>query len=289
MKILLVGHSIIDNIDFEGIKRILPGGIFYSVLGTLAVKNTTDQICLLTSMNKENYFLFEKVYSRINRDFLIPADSMPEVFLQISEVGERGERYLNISRPLMIDGIGDWNRFGGILINMITGFDISAGQLKTIRENYSGPIYFDLHTLSRGVDEKLNRDFRPVPDINDWLKNIDILQCNQYELRTIGNSDNTKNIETVLNAGAKYLIVTRGEKGASLYFKDLNEIKIIDKPAKAVKVVNKVGCGDVFGSVFFYNYLCRKDAEFSLEQAIEYSGRAVSVNIFNNIDLFIND
>lgn len=289
MKILLIGHSIIDNIDFDGIKRTFPGGVFYSVLGALAVKNKNDRIFLLTSLKSDKYFLFEKVYSRINRDFLIPTDSMPEVFLHISDVGERGERYLNLSRPLMIGGIGDWNRFSGILINMITGFDISAAQLKKIRDNYSGTIYFDLHTLSRGVDSKLNRDFRPVPDINDWLKNIDILQCNRYELQTIGNFDDSKNIETVLNAGVKYLIVTRGEKGASLYFKDRNEIIMIDKPAKAVKEVNKVGCGDIFGSVFFYNYLCRKDVEFSLEQAIEYSGRAVSENIFNNIDSFIND
>lgn len=289
MKILLIGHSIIDNIDHGDIKRISPGGIFYSVLGLLAVRSKSDQICLLTSICSEKYFLFEKVYSRINRDLLITTDSMPEVFLQISDVGERSEKYLNLSRPLITDRIEDLNSFSGILINMITGFDISVNELKRIRENYSGIIYFDLHTLSRGVDENLNRNFRPVPDILDWLANIDILQCNQHELLTIGGSTNENSIELIMNAGVKYLLVTGSEQGASLYFKDQNEIKIIRRPAKTVKAVNKVGCGDIFGSVFFYNYLCRKDAAFSLEQAIEYSGRAVSINIFENIDSFVND
>jgi hypothetical protein len=43
--------------------------------------------------------------------------------------------------------------FNGIMINMISGFDITLEQLKTIRKNFSGPVYMDVHTFSRGVDK----------------------------------------------------------------------------------------------------------------------------------------
>jgi sugar/nucleoside kinase (ribokinase family) len=39
-----------------------------------------------------------------------------------------------------------------------------------------------------------------------------------------------------------------------------------------LKAVNKVGCGDVFGAVYFYNCIKHKKIHLALEQANLYAG-----------------
>ena len=91
--------------------------------------------------------------------------------------------------------IGNLNLFDGILINMITGFDFNLEQIKEIRNVYKGLIYIDVHTLSRGLDKNLKREFRLIPFFNEWASSVDIIQVNESELRTI--SKKTDELEIV--------------------------------------------------------------------------------------------
>lgn len=290
MKILLLGHSIIDKIEKGNQLRISPGGIYYSLLGVLSVINQPDQVFLLTGYNKKSIHLFNNLFSRVDLTYSNELNSLPEVFLQLPEDEERKEIYTNLSTELDINKIKNWNLFDGILINMITGFDISLDKLKQIRRNYSGLIYFDLHTLSRGVDNNMTRKFRTAPDAGEWISNVDILQCNEMELSTLTSESNRScAIKSILEYGLKYLIVTRGKHGAELYYLENSNLRSITRPASSVNVVNKIGCGDIFGAVFFYNYLCRRDTAYSLEMAVKSAGKAVSMNLLDNINLFLHD
>ncbi len=279
MNILLIGHSIIDHIEISGREIIKPGGIYYSVSGMLCVKNKDDNIFLLTGINNNALKYFEKLYSKCSPDFLINLDNMPEVFLKIYEQKERDEFYINISSTLPIEKITDWSLFDGILINMITGFDITIEQLKNIRRNFKGLIYFDVHTLSRGVDENLKRGFRTIPDVEYWLSNVDIIQCNENELKTIFNYDEEKVIiENIFKYGPQILILTKGNNGADAFFLDKEKIKNLSVAAEKVEVKNKIGCGDIFGSVFFYTYLNTNDLLISLNTANKIAAKSVSSN-----------
>ncbi len=290
MKILLLGHSIIDKIEKGSQLRISPGGIYYSLLGVLSVINQSDQVFLLTGYNKKSIHIFNNLYSRVDLTYSDEMNSLPEVFLQLPEDEERKEIYTNLSTELDITKIKNWNLFDGILINMITGFDISLDRLKTIRKNYNGVIYFDLHTLSRGVDNNMTRKFRTVPHSGEWISNVDILQCNDMELSTLSTeTSRSEIIKSVLKHGLKFLIVTRGKHGAELFYLENSNIRSITKPASNVNVVNKIGCGDIFGAVFFYNYLCQRDTAYSLEMAVKSAGIAVSMNFLDNINLFLHD
>jgi sugar/nucleoside kinase (ribokinase family) len=190
---------------------------------------------------------------------------MPEVVLKTSGEGEREETYKNLSSQLSIHQVMDWNQYDGILINMITGFDISIDQLKIIRRNFNGTIYFDVHTLSRGVGLNMKREFRPIPQINEWLSNVDILQCNENELKTIipNKIENESAIE-ILEHGVKIVIITKGDKGAHLYFGSDDKMKTNFIEAVKINTVNKIGCGDIFGAVFFYSYISTRDVSKSL-------------------------
>ena len=272
MKILLIGHSIIDNID----NKTLPGGVFYSTLGFLLNMNPQDELYVVTSWNKKYYSLFEKLYSKVNQKYFQYFEEMPEVFLDTSGNEERREVYKNISSTLNTDLINDLNSFDGILINMITGFDISLQQLKTLRKNYDGKIYFDIHSLARGIDKNMNRNFRPIPNVEEWLSCIDILQCNNNELQTIFQGEENNAAKFVLSSGVNILLITKADKGSCAYFYENNKIKKLEMNAINVETLNKIGCGDIFGATFFYNYLKIEEIESSLSIANEAGAKAAS-------------
>jgi len=290
MKILLIGHSIIDHfIDEE--EKVKPGGIYYSALSLCSIKKPVDELFLLTSWNEKTFHLFEKVYSKTRIDFSNEVQVMPEVILDISNSEDRKEVYKNISVSLSTEKLTNLYLFDGLLINMITGFDITIGQLQELRAGYEGLIYFDLHTLSRGIDENMNRYFRPVPDVESWLKNIDILQCNESELKTIIEYNNEiESAEKILRLGPKILLITKGAKGAAAYFLKNNLLKEINQNAVQVNYINKVGCGDIFGAVFFYFYISTNDIELSLKKAVEAGSIAAQRNDFHlNPEFIFND
>ncbi|MCX7874997.1 MAG: carbohydrate kinase family protein [Melioribacteraceae bacterium] len=272
MKILVIGHSIIDNVN----NKITPGGVYYSALGFLSAFKPNDELYLLTSWNKNFYYLFETLYSKVRDNFFQHFEIMPEVILETSGNEERRETYKNISSSLKLNFTKEINLFDGIFINMITGFDIKLEQLQSIRKIYNGLIYFDVHSLSRDVDNEMKRNFRPIPQIQKWLNCIDILQCNNNELKTIYNGNEIDAAEFVLNNGVKILIITKAENGSTTYFVQEGVLKKIEKKAIKINTLNKIGCGDIFGATFFYFYLSSKDLEKSLTIANKAGAIAAS-------------
>jgi sugar/nucleoside kinase (ribokinase family) len=169
---------------------------------------------------------------------------------------------------------------------MVTGFDISLEQLKKLRSNYSGLIYFDVHTLSRGLDENNNRNFRTIPYFEHWAKCVDILQVNTNELFTLSNLQTEHEIVTwLLSLGVTAIIITLDEKGAKYYYSDRGEKASYFQSAFKVETKNKIGCGDVFGAVFIYHYLKNKN----LNSALSYANCAAGcIASYSDIKLIKN-
>ena len=160
---------------------------------------------------------------------------------------------------------------------MISGFDISLDQLKHLRKNYSGLIYFDVHTFSRGLDENGHRNFRQIEGFNEWAKCIDFLQANESELLTLSDKkEEAAIVDELFSYGIKQIIITRAERGATVFYKEKDSVKKNHKDALKTNVVNKVGCGDVFGAVYFYNYIRNKNVILALDQANLFAGIATT-------------
>ena len=276
MNILVVGQSVVDKIIDEGSDSVKPGGIFYTVVSMLSQAGKEDNIYLCSSIDKQNGKLFKPAYSKIKNDFLVYVDSIPQVELKVDSICERKETYSRAAQNLLLPA-ENLNRFDGILINMISGFDISLGQLKQVRKNYSGLIYFDVHTFSRGLDKSGHRIFRQIEDFNEWSQCIDILQANESELLTLSDKkEEAAIVAELFSYGIKQIIITRAERGATVFYKEQNSVKKIHKDALKTNVVNKVGCGDVFGAVYFYNYIRNKNVILALEQANLFAGIATT-------------
>ena len=286
MKMLVIGHTVEDHISLHGEDIIKPGGIFYTAIGLKNFIDNEDSVSLNTFVQKENYNLFAGVYNGLGKEYVKFVERIPKVYLTLHDFKERGETYESVSQNLDIN-LSNINSFDGILINMITGFDINLQQLKEIRQEYQGLIFMDVHTLSRGLDENLKRNFRPVPDVKEWLSCVDILQANESELKTISQKENeTEAAGEILKSGVKIFALTNAEIGAKVYTLNNNEIISIFKSSLKIKNRNMIGCGDVFGAVFFYTYIKTGDLYKSLSIANAAAGYTASyenLNAFNSL------
>ncbi|MFZ0454454.1 MAG: PfkB family carbohydrate kinase [Ignavibacteriaceae bacterium] len=267
MKLLIIGHSVEDHFISNEKEEVKAGGIYYTASALNYLRGPGDEIVLLTAIEKENYNLFSNVYDNYDKNYLLNVKSISKVFLKIHKQDERDECYNKVTEKLDIN-IDNLDSFDGILINMITGFDISLEQLISLRKSYKGFIYFDVHTLSRGLEADGKRSFRVIPDFTEWAGLLDIIQVNQHELLTLSNKkDQMDIVREILNTGTKYLVLTMEDLGARVFYLENGEINSVFKPANKIEVKNKIGCGDIFGAVFFYDYLKNADINNSLEKA----------------------
>ena len=175
MKLLVIGHSVLDFIKSETKQKISAGGIFYSISALNRLKSEEDELFLCSQYDEETFHYFKPEFEKVNNKFLQKVEKIPRVHLNLQKDRERHEAYENITNNLSLS-FSDLKSFDGILINMITGFDIKLDQLVQIRNNYSGLIFIDIHTLSRGLTEDFKREFRMIPDFESWAKCLDIIQ-----------------------------------------------------------------------------------------------------------------
>ncbi len=278
MKLLLIGHSVADIIYKDDEKIIQPGGLFYTAATIKELSTEKDLIFLCTQKDDKYYYLFEQVYKSFDLSFTEKVNSIPMVELTVSGNYERNEHYKNLSGKLNID-YSRLKDFNGILINMITGFDIDLNQLKEIRKSTNALIYFDVHTLSRGLNENMHREFRLIPDFNKWAENIDIIQCNQHEIFTLSQKHNENEIiKEMFECGIKIVCLTKGQLGVRIYYQNKSEVASYFRATKIISYNNKVGCGDVFGAAFFYGYISSGDIFKAAELASSSAEYIASIN-----------
>lgn len=290
MKMLLIGQSVEDHINMEGEEKpVTPGGVYYSAAGLNALKENDDEIFLCTSISEQNYYLFSDVYDLISLKHSYKVETIPTVYLTLNKDLERGECYNCIADSLVLRE-EYFNEYGGIYINMITGFDITKDTLHKIRSMFAGIIYFDVHSLARGLNENMRRPFRQIPDFDIWARNVDIIQVNENELLTLSSStDEVEIASKVLSYGVKILIITYGSLGAALYFLKDNKPTKLFVPVTKKETNNQVGCGDVFGAAFFYSYIKKHNEDAALRFAVKASQAVASYLDIRQIRNLKND
>ncbi len=286
MRLLILGHSVLDYVEQENNVTIQPGGIFYTAVGFACKKRAEDKLFLLTSFDGMHNKYFEQAFSPFDLAYSLQTKTIPIVHLQIWKNKERTETFENFTDKLLIEHIPDFSKFDGIFINMISGNDISVDDILFIRNRYNGTIFMDVHALSKESNNNGERIFCKVPKLEKWLSSVDIIQANEFELNTISEGKNQlERARFVLNKGPKILIVTKGNAGVRAFFKRHNEMASIFISAEKVNSVNKIGCGDIFGAIFFYSYIESRNLVFALKAA----NKAASISTtYNSHQKFLN-
>ncbi len=270
MKILVIGHLCLDAIHpAEGKEIEGYGGIYYT-LGTLAaLTGEQDTIFPVFGVNKNDYGpLLENLarYPRVNTAGIFAFDSPTNrVHLLYKNQDSRIECSKDIAEPIPFERIRRHLGVDGILINMISGRDITLETLDQIRmavRSQKIPIHLDLHSLTLGINAQHERFRRPLSDWRRWGFMVDIVQMNEEEIGglTAEHLPEQQTAGHLLTLGIRAVVVTRGARGATVYF---NEHKRLGRQEvegiTVARLHDATGCGDVFGAAFHYHYVRTRD------------------------------
>ena len=309
----VIGEPCVDYIYRDG-KEMMEklGGILYAVTGLSLISGDEHNVYPVMNLGKDKFDYITSFLSglkNIRLDFINKVPGKVRV-VQLyyknhyenyicrgnSETGtkktyDREESSTEPIEPIEYDFIKSaFDKLDGLLINMVSGVDITLDTLKKIRNNFSGYIHLDVHNIvmKTAVDGKRTQE--PVNDWYSWLVNCDTLQMNETEAGVITPEklreyDIAYKVLSANKTGPKAMIITRGHDGISLFTKKSNtngkevyyDIDRVDEPAiENNKFKDSTGCGDIFGSGFFYKNSIAGEKDYL--SAMIYANKLASKN-----------
>lgn len=285
MKFLVIGHLCLDVIHpVDAPEAQSYGGIYYSVATLATLLNDSDRVIPVFGVNVRDYdpliAHLKKEFPNVETSSIYPFDEPTnKVHLFYQDKETRIECSKDISKPIPFARVKDFLRADGILVNMISGSDITLETLDEIRlavRERAVPIHFDYHSLTLGVAANHERFRRPVSDWRRWAFMLDTVQLNEEELAglPLPTATEQETVGHMLTLGVKGLVVTRGERGASVFYNDHK--KVVRKDIDGLKVERSrdaTGCGDVFGAAFHWRYVKTKDVVESAQFANRVAAR----------------
>jgi sugar/nucleoside kinase (ribokinase family) len=297
MKFLVVGHlclDVIHPIDEPEVQSY--GGIYYSVATLAALAGRGDRILPVFGVNKNEY---DSLLRHIKEKFpAVDASGIYQfdeptnnVHLFYQNAETRIECSKDISKPIPFEKIRSFLNVDGVLVNMISGFDLKLETLDELRlavREEKVPIHFDYHSLTLGVKDNHERFRRPVSDWRRWAFMTDTIQLNEEEIGglPLENLNEQQTIGHFLSLSVKGVVITRGERGATLYTSDHKKIVRQDIAGLSVqRARDATGCGDVFGAAFHFHYVKNGNMLAAAEFANTIAARKAQMVGAQNIEL----
>ncbi len=270
MKFLVIGHLCMDVIHpHEGGEIQSYGGIYYSVATLASLLGANDQVVPVFGVNKADYQPLLDHLARFPTVDTSGIFKMEEptnrVHLFYKDANQRVECSKDIAPPISYTKIRRRLSADGILVNMISGNDVTLDTLDHIRmavREHHIPIHFDYHSLTLGVKKNHERYRRPVEDWRRWAFMTDTVQLNEDEIGglTVETMTEKETVGHLLTLSVKGVLVTRASNGATLYRSDKKHVVREDIPGeKVARPIDATGCGDVFGAAFLLRYVQSKN------------------------------
>ncbi len=163
-----------------------------------------------------------------------------------------------------------------LYVNFISGFEMELDTARMLRASFRGPTYADLHSLFLGIGRRGEREPRPLPLWDSWLRCFDAVQMNDDEFALLGRDagDPWRLAAQAVGPDLKLVAVTLGEFGAASvaapdFSSDISNWPAMrGRVAKAAPATTRrvglpdgpregdvTGCGDVWGATFFARLL----------------------------------
>lgn len=297
MKLAVIGEPCMDYIhrgEHTTSKQF--GGIMYSLVSLAVLSHKTSLVYPVMNLGEdeyENVTGFLKNFSNIDISFirkvkhktrvvnLFYRDKDSVLNVSTKKTYDREENSTEPTFPVEYKQVKDLlPHLNGILVNLVSGVDISLDALQKIRNSFSGYIHMDLHNLVMSTFPDGRREQLPVKEWKEWTSLPDTLQMNESEL-SILTGDNVTEYETagkiLSNNRVKTITVTRGRSGVSLYENAADGIKRTDfTMINSPDFIDSTGCGDVFASAFFY--INSENNLNDLRASVNFANKMASIN-----------
>ena len=278
MKITVIGHLCLDIIEQpDGNETQSYGGIFFCVSALANLLGKNDTVVPVFGVGKTDYDEFIerlKQYPNVDTSGIFRFNGLTNrVSLIYSTKEKRTECSKHISEPIPWKRIRPYLNTNMVLVDMISGFDITLETLDEIRievREKQTPIYLDIHCLVSGLKYDFTRFYRPLETWRRWLFMLHGVQMNEKEAASVSieQFDEPTLAKHLLALNTKALHITHGERGSTVYINEHKQIKRIDIPGiEPEKAADTTGCGDVFAAAYCAHYMRSKDINASADFA----------------------
>jgi adenosine kinase len=267
MKIAILGAVCFDEIfPLEGERRESFGGILYNAAALASILENGDTAFPFTKIGEDRFQAavaeFETL-PNIDTSGIVPCEGpVTHVTLTWRTVSWRDEIVRHRMPPFTIDELDRVLDCDAVHINFINGTEIDLPTLKAFRERYSGFISLDVHNIISRFDADGKRDIVGFPQWRDWVPNIDVLQCNEFEINIMferdikTRRDFIKAARAVCQHGPRAVTITLGPEGAVTVHRKDNTFYFVDIGVlPPVKAIDTTGCGDSFSAGFLVGML----------------------------------
>lgn len=308
MNYLVIGEPCIDLIHKEnGEIEHSYGGVLYSIISLAVLTSASDFIYPLMNLGADEYDnitnIFKK-YPKIKLDGINKVNHpTKKVHLFISNYRSGKKAKIEHSNEdtysLSYEKIQPFlENADALLVNMVSGVDITLDTLKKIREDFKGFIHIDIHNLVMKTNAEGFREHTNLPEWRQWCTNADTIQMNEFEIGVLSREKRNdyeiaEEILININADMAGVVVTKGKLGVSGFtrkekiFGDVRffDLDKFDVPAvENPRFVDTTGCGDVFGASFTADYSRTKDFKKALHYATRIASYKTSLSGIYELD-----
>ncbi|HEX9006927.1 MAG TPA: carbohydrate kinase family protein [Bacteroidota bacterium] len=278
MKFLLVGHFCFDVLHpADAPEQEQLGGIYHAAAMLSALAGKADTITPVCGIAREDFAQVSAAFAAlpgVSPDALYKLDSPTNrVHLFPGPKGVATVCSRDIAPPVPFDRLRRSLKADAILVNMISGFDITLETLDQVRmaaRDDAIPIHFDFHNLTLGVNDRHDRFRRPVEAWRRWAFMVDTVQLNEEEIAGLDERplSEEQTVGHILTLGVKGVLVTRGARGLTVFTDEHKHVARTDVPAPPLpegtlsepeeasrRGAPVIAAGDRFGAAFLFHYL----------------------------------
>ncbi len=299
MKVLVIGTIVRDRILNFGRKEEFSsfGGLTYNIVAFALLFKKPSVIIPVSWIGDKDikeYYSFLEEYSLIDASCIYSFSGESNgAFLEFDEFGGRKES-VSLSVPtLQLDHLKYHLDSDFCHINFIWGDDVSFEAIRELKSRSSCFLSIDMHNKGALYDTQGVLKRNKWTDCQKWLELTDYLQLNEDEFKYLGiHGRNFKNkCKAILGMGVKYIVITRGSKGASGIFSWEGKNYLLDVHATRHIAFDPTGCGDQFSAGFIYGLASGKSPFWAFLFALSVAGYKSSVrgpSHFLNSDQYIS-
>ncbi len=274
MKITIIGTVNKDLIlPFRNTPIESFGGIFYDISILSQLLSEEDEIIPVAYLGEDVAGTIRAVLQKLPNVNLEGLTEVPQknhkVILEYTSPVRRREKSLFPFPPLEWNQVKSFLDADMIIVNMISGWDITEKTMKKISHKVRDKLYLDIHYLVMDVDNLGRRNpYRPK-SVESWLRSARFVQMNETEYKILAEENrNVVDFFQEYFEADQTLFVTRGAKGAITLYRRDGMVANKETPAYPLKkVVDTTGCGDAFGAGFVVEFLRSGDVNKSVEYA----------------------